>query len=360
MILSDKKSEFKEQLHGELLRFRPGSRFYSVRQLMLRYGVSRRAVDSVLSELEALGAIETRPQSGIYVRRNKLVKQIALLVPDWPSEGNRQFARHLKEEISQSGAEFQFVLVSYDFHDDLAEKIASVPAEVHVVIPTKPALSREEICALARIPSEIVILWSDLSAVSMHSLRADSEFGGMLAAAHFIRRGHRKLALLPSEPRNKDVEHRIAGFLGSARLFGAEAKVIPCDVQPGDYSMSKAHDALETFLKEHGCPFTALFVMSDQSTQGAIAALREAGIRVPEEVSIIGYGNDRTADYFTPQLTSIDGRHPECARELVQAITGLLQGKSEKRLIDITITPTLVERESVRDLKIHSKTGETK
>ncbi len=360
MILSDRKSELKEQLHSELQRFHPGSRFYSVRQLMLRYRVSRRAVDSVLSELEALGAIETRPQSGIYVRRNKLHKQVALLVPDWPSEGNQRFAKCLKEEIAQAEAEFQFVQVLYDYHDNLAEKIASVPAEIHVVIPTKPAFSREEACALAQIPSEVVIMWSDLSAISMHSLRADSEFGGMLAAAHFIRRGHRKLALLPSEPRNKDVENRIAGFLGTAKLFGAEARVIPCDVQPGDYSMSKAHDSLESFLKEHGCPFTALFAMSDESTQGVIAALREFGTRVPEDVSIIGYGNDRNADYFTPQLTSISGRQRECARELVQAFPALLQGKAEKKLIDITVTPTLVERDSVRDLKAHSKTGEKK
>ena len=57
------------------------------------------------------------------------------------------------------------------------------------------------------------MMWYDLFGVSVHSVCANSEYGGMLAAAGFIRKGHRKLAVIASEPRNHDIVDRIAGFV---------------------------------------------------------------------------------------------------------------------------------------------------
>ena len=88
------------------------------------------------------------------------------------------------------------------------------------------------------------MMWYDLFGVSVHSVCANSEYGGMLAAAGFIRKGHRKLAVIASEPRNHDIVDRIAGFVNTARLFGAEAVEIPCEIHSGDYSTGCAHDAI--------------------------------------------------------------------------------------------------------------------
>ena len=99
MQLKEQSSELCDRLNDELVSFSPGSRFYSVRQLMLRYRVSRRVIDAALAQLEQKGAIETRPQSGIYVKQNRLRKHVALLMPDWPSEGNKRIQQCLKEEF---------------------------------------------------------------------------------------------------------------------------------------------------------------------------------------------------------------------------------------------------------------------
>lgn len=349
MQLKEQSSELCDRLNDELVSFSPGSRFYSVRQLMLRYRVSRRVIDAALAQLEQKGAIETRPQSGIYVKQNRLRKHVALLMPDWPSEGNKRIQQFLKEEFQKRADRYVFSTILYEYQENLVRKITQIPADVHIVVRPGDPLERRELAEYAALPSEVIFLWSDLADVSLHSLHADSEYGGMLAAAYFIRNGHQNLAVLPSEPRNGDVIGRIAGYTGVARLFGARVTEIPCVVHPGDYSIRCAHDAICDYLAQHGCNFTALFMMSDESTQGALAAFAENGIRIPEDVSIIGYGNDRNAEFFTPHLTTISGRQQECAAQLAAAIDHLLENPGE--IINISVRPSLIERDSVINRK---------
>ena len=327
MLLQQRAEQLYEQLDRELLNFTPGSRFYSARQLVLRYGVSSRVVNAALKQLEKRGAIETRAQSGIFVLQSGARRRITLFQPDWPSESQKRIANSLRSELAVFGLCYDFTIVLYDYQQDI------------------PSLRR-----VAALETPTVMLWYDLACASIHSVSAGGEYGGMLAAACLLKKGHRKLAVLPSEPHNQDVRKRVGGFVDTARLFGAEATVIDCDIHPGDFSMTRAHDALAAHLQKSGCDFTALFVVSDESTQGAFAALTEAGLSIPGDVSVIGYGNALNSTYFTPPLTTIDGHNEECARRLVAAIHELLSGTRKDFLIDIRVKPILIERSSVRDL----------
>lgn len=101
MILQERTEALYGELRRELLRFTPGSRFYSVRQLMLRYGVSRRVIDAAVEQLEREQAVEARPGSGIYVKQTSPRKRVAVFLPDWPSEGNRRFSQDLRAEFAK-------------------------------------------------------------------------------------------------------------------------------------------------------------------------------------------------------------------------------------------------------------------
>ena len=328
MQLKEQSSELCDRLNDELVSFSPGSRFYSVRQLMLRYRVSRRVIDAALAQLEQKGAIETRPQSGIYVKQNRLRKHVALLMPDWPSEGNKRIQQFLKEEFQKRADRYAFSTILYEYQENLVRKITQIPADVHIVVRPGDPLERRELAEYAALPSEVIFLWSDLADVSMHSLHADCEYGGMLAAAYFIRNGHQNLAVLPSEPRNGDIINRIAGYTGVARLFGARVTEIPCVVHPWDYSIRCAHDAICDYLAQHGCNFTALFMMSDESTQGALAAFAENGIRIPEEIFVpTSFQPVVAAEYFRSRRLHQTGKtfvFPEFPQLIFSAHSGSL------------------------------------
>ncbi len=350
MLLQQRAEQLYEQLDRELLNFTPGSRFYSARQLVLRYGVSSRVVNAALKQLEKRGAIETRAQSGIFVLQSGARRRITLFQPDWPSESQKRIANSLRSELAAFGLCYDFTIVLYDYQQDIPSLLENSTADLNIVHWSGSRLSREELRRVAALDPPTVMLWYDLACASIHSVSAGGEYGGMLAAACLLKKGHRKLAVLPSEPHNQDVRKRVGGFVDTARLFGAEATVIDCDIHPGDFSMTRAHDALAAHLQKSGCDFTALFVVSDESTQGAFAALTEAGLSIPGDVSVIGYGNALNSTYFTPPLTTIDGHNEECARRLVAAIHELLSGTRKDFLIDIRVKPILIERSSVRDL----------
>ncbi|MBS1371196.1 MAG: substrate-binding domain-containing protein [Lentisphaeria bacterium] len=349
MILKQRADSLYRQLDRELLNFTAGSRFYSARQLVLRYGVSHRVVTASLRELEKRGAIEIRPQSGIFVRRSYAKRRVMLYVADWPSESIRLTVEAFQRCFEACGDLYDFQRVFYEADSNPLDRIMENAADFSMVIWSKPYLEPDDVVKLASMPKPVVMLWHDYSGISIHSAHSAGEYGGMLAAGHLIHHGHRKLAVLPSEPGLPDVRSRINGFLDTARIFRASAIVIDCPVVPGNYSPTCAHDALAAHLAKHGCDFTGLFVVSDESAQGASAALAEYGLAVPRDVSMVGFGNVMNSGYFNPPLTTIDGRREEVVRRVVQEIHAHLSGTSQE-LINIRVKPVLVERASVRTI----------
>ena len=137
MILQERTDAVYGELRRELLRFTPGSRFYSVRQLMLRYGVSRRVIDAAVEQLEREQAVEARPGSGIYVKQTSPRKRVAVFLPDWPSEGNRRFSQDLRAEFAKRSERWDFSIVPYDHQGSILRVVAETAAAVSI---TKSAM----------------------------------------------------------------------------------------------------------------------------------------------------------------------------------------------------------------------------
>lgn len=178
MILQERTDAVYGELRRELLRFTPGSRFYSVRQLMLRYGVSRRVIDAAVEQLEREQAVEARPGSGIYVKQTSPRKRVAVFLPDWPSEGNRRFSQDLRAEFAKRSERWDFSIVPYDHQGSILRVVAETAAAVSILIWSGRPVSREELGELARLPGETVMMWNDLYGVSIHSVCANSEYAG--------------------------------------------------------------------------------------------------------------------------------------------------------------------------------------
>ena len=145
MILQERTEALYGELRRELLRFTPGSRFYSVRQLMLRYGVSRRVIDAAVEQLEREQAVEARPGSGIYVKQTSPRKRVAVFLPDWPSEGNRRFSQDLRAEFAKRSERWDFSIVPYDHQGDILRVVAETAAAVSILIWPGRLVIREEL-----------------------------------------------------------------------------------------------------------------------------------------------------------------------------------------------------------------------
>jgi LacI family transcriptional regulator len=148
----------------------------------------------------------------------------------------------------------------------------------------------------------------DLTPSSVRSLQADNETGGYLAARHLYELGHREIAILRGPSELTDSDRRWQGI----QRFAAEAglSLAPSRIRqlaPAVEAISGFQEGfrLSSAMIQEGVKFTAILAFDDLTGLGAIRALRQAGRRVPEDCSVIGFDDVPHAAVSTPGLTTI-------------------------------------------------------
>ncbi len=132
------------------------------------------------------------------------------------------------------------------------------------------------------------------------SVSLDERGAARAASRHLLELGHRRIAVIHGPLAEESAQERLSGCLSMLREAGAE----PDLVGGGDWSASSGYTAM-TALLAAGRPFTALFAHNDRMAIGALRALREAGRRIPEDVSVIGFDDIPFAAYADPPLTTM-------------------------------------------------------
>jgi LacI family transcriptional regulator len=152
----------------------------------------------------------------------------------------------------------------------------------------------------------------------------DDNAAGLLATQHLIQLGHKRIAHIIGPLQEDCAQNRLEGY--RTAQYNAAIRSDPRLIVEGDWSATSGYKAVRQLLNQK-VPFTAIFAQNDRMAIGAIRALREAGINVPEAVSVIGFDDMPLASYFDPPLTTIkqDTFHmgSEAARLLIRSIEHL-------------------------------------
>ncbi len=335
-----------QTLNTELTRFLPGSRFHSIRTIMRRYKTNLRIVNRVLSRMEANGTLERRPNIGFFVRQKIGRLNICHFFVDWPGDGVHKVSVCLKRELQKQPDRFHFSALPYHHESDLISLWESCSADAIIFEPPGRWFTPDEIAWLAASERPIIITERNLVDAGVHCTSGSPELGAMMVLQHLKKRKHRRLAVLSPEPLAGEVGPRLDFFLRWTKWEGLPVRVIPCrHAENGEYTTTLAYEALSADLAENGCDYTALFVVSDNPCKGALLALHEAGLRVPEDVSIVGYGFSPEPRFFMPPVTTVACRPDERAASLADALTRYFDG--DHRKIAIRDVPVVIERDSV-------------
>lgn len=152
---------------------------------------------------------------------------------------------------------------------------------------------------------------------------ADNEQGGFLATEHLIKLGYRRIATVATS-QNTAGDDRLAGYIRALQEHHIE---VDSDlIVYGDYSMDSSYQAMQQLLKQ---PLEAVFVSSDTMALGALRAIREAGLRVPEDIALVGFDDLVPALQADPPLTTIHQSIENAGRRGVEI------------LIDVVNDPTM-------------------
>ncbi|GAA2784445.1 LacI family DNA-binding transcriptional regulator [Crossiella cryophila] len=178
-----------------------------------------------------------------------------------------------------------------------------------------PVVSASAIGAAAeQVPVTLVSRSSRLSTVD--TVNDDGEVGSLLAVDHLVALGHRRIVHLDGGGGSQSALRR-RGYELAMRRHGLSAEVVP-----SEYTDAAGAKSVREFLSSrNGNPLpTAIVAANDYNAIGAVSALEEAGLRVPEDVSVIGYDNSALASLRHVSLTTVDQPRIEMGRLAAEAL----------------------------------------
>jgi DNA-binding LacI/PurR family transcriptional regulator len=164
--------------------------------------------------------------------------------------------------------------------------------------------------------------------------------GGQMVARIFLENGSRRIGLINGPELHFDSIERERGFADAIQPSrpAAFSKVY------GDFTIESGYACMAELLKKGSVD--AVFCANDYMAAGAIRKLTEVGLRVPEDVSVVGYDNNDIGVALTPPLTTIDNRFFELGASLGRGLLSIIAGKQAS--VRQTVRPILVERNSHR------------
>lgn len=186
----------------------------------------------------------------------------------------------------------------------------------------------------------VVVTGRALKAPGLFALNFDNFEGGRLATRHLLDLGHRQIAFIAGDDGHPDATERHRGY--RAALEAAGVAYDPALVVSGRYYEESGRLAVERLL-DSSHPFTAIFSANDQMAQGAALGLYRRSLRVPDDISIVGFDDLAQSAYALPPLSTV--RHPavEMGRLAASAMLQLLRG--DKPVVEVP-EPQVIARES--------------
>jgi len=173
----------------------------------------------------------------------------------------------------------------------------------------------------------------------------DQERGARVALEHLLALGHRKIAFMKGQPFSSDSADRWKGVCKVAQELGLgmDADLI-VNLEVDDPSPQVGYPYAKQLLARKK-PFTALFAYNDISAIGAIRAIQEEALRVPQDVSVVGFDDIQWAAFHTPSLTTVRQPLGKMGQIAAETLIRMIENPGEHSS-EIAIEPTLVVRES--------------
>lgn len=197
----------------------------------------------------------------------------------------------------------------------------------------------------------IVVLNREIEVDNIINILSAEKDGAYEATKYFILNGHKNIAIIEGKLGFKSSVFRKEGYINA--LINNKININSDYLVRGEYDVKSGYKAMEKFLNLPNIP-TAVFCSNDDMAVGAIRAIQKNGLKVPEDISIIGFDDSEFCNYVTPALTTVRKLTRKISivgsKKLLEQIEGSKQN-GEK----LYINTELIKRDSVRNILIDNK-----
>lgn len=286
--------------------------------------------DAKSSKIEqAIRALGYKPNYSMNQGRNTRSMTIGVLVQNPESPHTSRFLNDMEKVLNEQG--YSLVIATEHWKNKLESHALEYLERSNVdgIIVVTGTLTDKQILDYSET-MPVVAFGYDVIGKRVRSINIDNVLGGYMATLHLLQQGHLNIAHIKGLLNQPDAVARFVGY--KKALQEAGIKVQSKLIKQGDFSSETGYKMTKELIESNN-HFSAIFAANDQTAYGAIKALHDHGLRVPEDVSVVGFDDLPTSYYFTPALTTLRQPVEEIGVVCAESILNLLNGnKHEVRL----------------------------
>lgn len=276
--------------------------------------------------------------------RTRQSSTIGVLIPDLTNPLFPPMVRGIEDELHPAG----YTALLYNTDSDPQRELHGIETlfarqvDGFIVAPTETNVERVQEMIEEGIP--VVLVNRSVPRVSGFAVTPDDRRGATIAVEHLISLGHRAIAHIGGPQSLSPGQERYRAFLDAMREHGLERQATKltafAESFTGGAGVQPTHELLG-----RGEPLTAVFAANDLLALDCIDVLRDAGLRCPKDVSVIGFNDMPFVDRFDPPLSTIHFSHYEMGRRAAELLLGQLSGDTSAPRT-LVLATELVERGS--------------
>ncbi len=288
-----------------------------------RYGVAPETYDKVMDVVAELGYESSLVASSL---RRTSTNVLGVLVPEF-----EPFSTELLKGISAAAAGTGYELLAYSGnleHTHVGWERRSLSRLAGTLIDGAVIVAPTATVTNATIP--VVAIDPHAGSTGPSTIEADNVGGARAATQHLIDLGHRRIGHMRGRADLVSARQREQGYREALSAAGIEYD--PALVRVGGYRASETTDAAREMLQLPECP-TAIFAANDLSAIRVMEVAVELGLRVPEDLSVVGFDNVPEAANAVPPLTTVAQPLHQMGAEAVRLLLALLGGEAHEEHI---------------------------
>ena len=297
----------------------------TIRDVAAKAGVSVATVSRVFNQkgpireetvrrvMDVAGAMQYVPHAGARSLSTRSTRTIGVVLPDLHGEFFSEVIRGIDLAARENG--YHLLLSgSHADRDEMRAVVQAVRGLVDGLIVMSPDLDPAALCC--DLPPGIPAVLLNAKADGRPSITIDNAGGARDVVRHLAGLGHERIAFITGPARNNDAEQRRRGFRAGAKALGIEAVELA-----GDFTEESGYEAAKAVLAMKPRP-TAVFAANDSMAIGALSGFRDAGVRVPDDMALVGFDDIPIARFLDPPLTTVQVPIAELGRGGLQLLIG--------------------------------------
>ncbi len=311
---------------------------YSIADIAQKAGVSTTTVSRVINHISkgVSEATRERVQAVIYemnYRPNLQARGIAkshsgiigVIIPDVSNLFYPQILRGIDDFISEHGYSMMLCDSDSDPEREKKQLLSMVDNRVEGVILCSGVSNESFLKNYKAYEMPLVMIGRDFdSQYADGCIIGDNEKGMYTSADFMLRHGHRDILYLDGPAQVAGPMHRLVGFRHA--VMDHHLTVRESLICQGEFSIQYGYDTVQWML-DNGTQFTTVITGSDLIAIGAVKALLRRGIRVPEDVEVMGFDNIDLSSIFEPSLSTISKPHYAMAQEAARVLLAVIKGE---------------------------------